>query len=75
MWFLEPRRLCRCRSRSRDLNLRRNEPCPKSTLSNALIPVITLLALPRIKGGWIGLMYALGVSDRDARVHTADAAD
>jgi uncharacterized protein (DUF983 family) len=39
------------------------------------LAVITLLALPRIKGGWIGLMYALGVTDRDARVHTADAAD
>jgi uncharacterized protein (DUF983 family) len=36
---------------------------------------LTLLALPRVKGGWIGLMYALGVTDRDARLHTADAAD
>jgi uncharacterized protein (DUF983 family) len=39
------------------------------------LSVITLLALPRIKGGWIGLMYALGVTDREARLHTADAAD
>jgi uncharacterized protein (DUF983 family) len=37
--------------------------------------VITLLALPRIKGGWIGLMYALQVTRHDARLHTADAAD
>ena len=36
---------------------------------------ITLLALPRVKGGWIGLMYALQVTDRDHRLHTADAAD
>ena len=42
-----------------------------------LIPlaVITLLALPRIKGGWIGMMYALGVTDRDAKIQTADLAD
>jgi uncharacterized protein (DUF983 family) len=39
------------------------------------ITVVTLLALPAIKGGWIGLMYALGVKDRDAALHTADAAD
>ena len=39
------------------------------------LAVITLLALSRIKGGWVGLMYALGVKDRDARLHTADAAD
>jgi uncharacterized protein (DUF983 family) len=36
---------------------------------------ITLAALPRIKGGWIGLMYALGVTDAQAPLHTADAAD
>ncbi len=42
-----------------------------------LIPltVLTLLLLPRIKGGWIGMMYALGVKDTEARFHTADAAD
>jgi uncharacterized protein (DUF983 family) len=39
------------------------------------LAVITLLALPRIKGGWIGLMYALQVTDRDQRLHAADAAD
>ena len=37
--------------------------------------VITLSALPRIKGGWIGLMYALQVTSRDEALHTADAAD
>jgi uncharacterized protein (DUF983 family) len=42
-----------------------------------LIPlaVATLLLLPRVKGGFIGLLYALGVKDSDARLHTADAAD
>ena len=39
------------------------------------LAVVTLLALPRIKGGWIGLMYALGVKAGDARLHTADALD
>jgi uncharacterized protein (DUF983 family) len=39
------------------------------------ITVVTLLALSRIKGGWIGLMYALGVKRQDAHLHTADAAD
>ena len=35
----------------------------------------TLWLLPRVKGGWVGLMYSLDVSDRDERLHTADAAD
>ena len=39
------------------------------------LTAVTLLALPVVKGGWIGLMYALGVKDRDAALHTADAAD
>jgi uncharacterized protein (DUF983 family) len=37
--------------------------------------VITLLALPRIKGGVIGVLYALNVTRADARFHTADAAE
>lgn len=41
---------------------------------SALI-ALTLLVLPRVKGGWVGLMYALGVSERDNAMHTADAAD
>lgn len=40
-----------------------------------VLTVVTLLALPRVKGGWIGLMYALQVTDRDRRIHTADTAD
>ncbi len=50
---------------------------PVYSLPLILIPlaVFTLLLLPRIKGGWIGLMYSLGVRDTDQRLHTADAAD
>ncbi len=40
-----------------------------------VLTVITLSALSRIKGGWIGLMYALQVTSRDEALHTADAAD
>lgn len=39
------------------------------------LTLVTLSALPRIKGGWIGLMYSLQVTDRDAKLHTADVAD
>ena len=39
------------------------------------LTVLTLSLLPRIKGGWIGLMYSLQVTDRDAKFHTADVAD
>lgn len=39
------------------------------------LTLVTLASLPRIKGGWIGLMYALQVTDRDHRLHTADASD
>jgi len=50
---------------------------PIYSLPIILIPlaVLTLLILPRVKGGWIGMMYALGVKDTDAHLHTADAAD
>ena len=36
---------------------------------------VTLALLPRVKGGWVGLMYALQVTRQDAGRHTADAAD
>ena len=39
------------------------------------LSVLTLTLLPVIKGGWIGLMYALGATAGDARLHTADAVD
>jgi uncharacterized protein (DUF983 family) len=50
---------------------------PIYSLPLILIPlsVVTLMLLPRIKGGWIGLMYALQVKDTDAHLHTADAID
>lgn len=39
------------------------------------LTVLTLLLLPRVKGGWVGLMYALQVTSGDAQLHTADYAD
>ncbi len=39
------------------------------------LATFTLLLLPRIKGGWIGMMYSLGVKDTDAALHTADLAE
>lgn len=39
------------------------------------VGVVTLAALPRVKGAWVGLMYALQVTDGDAKLHTADVAD
>lgn len=37
--------------------------------------LVTLTVLPRVKGGFIGALYALGVKERDAHLHTADAAE
>lgn len=53
------------------------ESPPQYTLPPLLGGLLTfmLLALPRIKGGWVGLMYALQVTRHEARLHTADAAD
>jgi uncharacterized protein (DUF983 family) len=53
------------------------EANPAYALPLILVPLaaITLALLPRIKGGWIGLMYSLGVKDLHGRLHTADAAD
>ena len=50
---------------------------PAYSLPLILIPLaaLTLALLPRIKGGWIGLMYSLGVKDTDDPLHTADLAD
>ncbi|MDO8901376.1 MAG: DUF983 domain-containing protein [Phenylobacterium sp.] len=46
-------------------------------LAVTLLPLAgaTLILLPRIKGAFIGALYALGVKERDAAMHTADAAD
>ena len=42
-----------------------------------LIPlaVATLALLPRVKGAFIGLLYALKVKNADAHLHSADMAD
>ncbi|HEY2752084.1 DUF983 domain-containing protein [Phenylobacterium sp.] len=50
---------------------------PLYALPIILVPlsILTLGLLPRIKGGWVGMMYALGVKDTDAKLHTADVAD
>ena len=50
---------------------------PQYSLPIILVPltVLTLLLLPRVKGGWVGLMYSLGVKDTDDALHTADVAD
>lgn len=39
------------------------------------VAAITLTALPVIKGGVVGVLYALNVNRGDARFHTADAAE
>ena len=41
----------------------------------AALAVVTLTALPVIKGAFIGALYALNVTRADARFHTADAAE
>ena len=50
---------------------------PFIVLPVILIPlsILTLLLLPRVKGGWIGMMYSLGVKNTDEHLHTADLAD
>lgn len=50
---------------------------PWLVLPATLLPLagLTLLLLPRIKGAFIGLLYALGVKDTEARFHVADAAE
>ena len=39
------------------------------------LTALVLFAMPVVKGGWIGLMYSLGVRSSDAALHTADCAD
>lgn len=53
------------------------ETSPWITLPIALggLTAAMLALLPRVKGAWIGLMYALQVTDAQTRLHTADAAD
>jgi uncharacterized protein (DUF983 family) len=53
----------------------RSNPLYSLPIVLSALAAVTLAALPRVKGGWIGLMYALGVRDTDGALHTADAAD
>ncbi|MDX9998524.1 MAG: DUF983 domain-containing protein [Phenylobacterium sp.] len=39
------------------------------------LALATLVALPFVKGAFIGLLYSTGVKRGDARFHTADAAE
>lgn len=50
---------------------------PLLVVPGALIPLclLTLILLPRIKGGFIGVLYANGVKEADQHLHTADAAE
>ncbi|WP_309607203.1 DUF983 domain-containing protein [Phenylobacterium sp.] len=50
---------------------------PAYSLPIILVPltILTLALLPRVKGGWVGLMYSLGVKDTDDALHTADYSD
>jgi|SRR5579871_5753305 len=41
----------------------------------AVVAIITLTALPLIKGAVVGLTYALDITRADQRLHTADAAE
>lgn len=53
------------------------EAPPIYVVPATLIPlaIITLLLLPRIKGWFIGLLYALRIRQADDAIHTADTAD
>lgn len=53
----------------------RTDPAVSLPIILTALAAVTLALLPRIKGGWVGLMYSLGVNSSDARLHTADAAD
>lgn len=53
------------------------ESSPWVVVPATLIPlaVATLVALPFIKGAFIGVLYSVGVRRSDAKLHTADVAD
>jgi len=53
------------------------EASPAIMVPAIVIPLalLTLLVLPRVKGAFIGVMYAMGVKDTDAHLHTADVVD
>jgi uncharacterized protein (DUF983 family) len=53
------------------------ESSPWIVVPVTLIPlaIATLVALPFVKGAFIGLLYSVDVRRSDAKMHTADAAD
>jgi uncharacterized protein (DUF983 family) len=53
----------------------RSNPAYSLPVILSALAILTLMLLPRIKGGWIGMMYSLGVKSTDAHLHTADAAE
>ncbi len=53
----------------------RSNPAISLPIILVALSVLTLALLPRVKGGWVGLMYSLGVKDTDDALHTADIAD
>ncbi|WP_304186739.1 DUF983 domain-containing protein [Phenylobacterium aquaticum] len=50
---------------------------PLLMVPGALIPLglLTLILLPRIKGAFIGVLYAMGVKEADQALHSADLAE
>lgn len=50
------------------------ESSPLVSIPLIVIPLagLTLAILPRIKGAFIGVLYAMGVKEADAHLHTAD---
>ena len=53
----------------------RSNPAYSLPIILSALAALTLLVLTRVKGGWIGVMYSLGVKSTDAHLHTADAAE
>jgi uncharacterized protein (DUF983 family) len=53
----------------------RSNPLYSLPIILSALAIVTLAVLPRVKGGWVGMMYALGVKEADAALHTADVAD
>jgi len=53
----------------------RSNPAVSLPIILLALTAVTLALLPRVKGGWVGLMYSLGVKDTDDALHTADYGD
>ena len=53
----------------------RSNPAISLPIILTSLAFVTLAVLPRVKGGWVGMMYSLGVRDSDTHLHTADAVE